>query len=121
MYDTIRLHVSDLASKYGFSDGDVTYDPLDELGFDSTADVPYESNFPGEPTRFLGQVVLEELVRRHIAPLVPEIEISYDVNCIHNPVGVWEEVAEEISQDMRYVDVSYEEICAIASAIVTGA
>lgn len=93
---TIMLKASDLARKSGFIDGDAValmVERLEDSGaipgieerveaLDAPRDVLDEEGYPGHTG---DHKILVALVRRHLAPLLPGVEIL-DYFSAHNPV-----------------------------------
>lgn len=77
---TLTLHAESLFSKWGFRDGDMIGDWLDEVD-DSGRDI----------RRYLDvdyHRVLRHLVRTYLLPLIPGEFTLYDIETCHNPIRI---------------------------------
>lgn len=107
---TLRLYADDLLSKNGFGDGDLLEyyaDELEEAGIDYSVVINNE--------------LLQRLVERHLAPLLPNGSEVYRMDSIHNPIRIAYddddyEVMEALLSDIS-VDVSFDQILAVAMEI----
>lgn len=91
---TLTLHAESLFSKWGFCDGDMIGDWLDEVD-DSGRDI----------RRHLGidyHRVLRYLVRTYLLPLIPGDFTLCDISTAHNPIRVntwrgeeWDDYADD--------------------------
>lgn len=84
-----KLKAVDLLTKFGFDDGSLLSDWFEENGLTDLAErfVPSRTVLDEEdPIRFEA-VVLGELVKRHLGPLLPPgVELDLDRTHSHNPV-----------------------------------
>lgn len=91
---TVRLKAIDLMSKFGFDDGALLDDILEENGYDILA--PRDGNEDlGRP---FGASVLGECIRRYLVPGFPTpLQIDYDLSIAHNPARLrgWNEMDRE--------------------------
>lgn len=116
----IRLSVEDLRSKWGFADGDLLDDLLDEGGvefpkggwlFDGVFDV-HAYGF--------SHCVLIDLVEKLLLPALPRKVRTYRVSTLHNPIRL--EDGEDVSgMEEAYVDLREEDVIAYAKSLLTPA
>lgn len=95
------LHAHGLASKWGFNDGDMPDDVEDAL-FGRGVD----------PDRVDWHGVLRVLVRRYLAPELPDGVEVYDIETLHNPVrtDAWGDPYDIPDAPDIWVRVSLEQI-----------
>lgn len=75
---TLTLHAEDLASKWGFNDGDIPDHIWDALELEADERL--------DEIAAHWHDVLRRLVRKHLVPLLPEGVRVYDIETIHNPI-----------------------------------
>lgn len=117
---TIMLKASDLARKSGFIDGDAVafmVERLEDSGaipgiearvraFDAPRDVLDKEGYPGHTG---DHKILVALVRRHLAPLLPGVEIL-DYFSAHNPVRCGAEHADLCAASRVSVTLGREDL-----------
>lgn len=97
MNDTLTLYVSDLASKFGFGDGDLISD------FCSKNDID---------TYYVSYVdILVTLVESELIPLVPGDRFYFMDTC-HNPIRCEAEYLTECSTSLMSVELTKDEVIA---------
>lgn len=99
MTGTVTLQAVDLLSKWGFHDGDVLEAFWDELEAEGLS--PHQDG------------LLETLVERNLAPLLPPDLKPYRICSGHNPIRIdWEVPFERLASIS--VDVTAEQVVALA-------
>lgn len=95
MADTVTLYAADLLRKYGFDDGNLLDDILDDAGYVTNADLVDEDEDIITPG-FSGGV-LAECVRRFLEPQLEGLRLVYDYSASHNPVRLadWDKPSPE--------------------------
>lgn len=94
MKKVLTLEAEDLMHKFGFGDGDLLDRFADEL---EAACVSYDTVIENE--------LLQRLVERYLAPLLPKGSEVYRISSIHNPIRI------------EYDDDDYEVMRALLSPI----
>ncbi len=95
MADTVTLYAADLLHKYGFDDGNLLDDILEDAGYDTNASLVDEDEDAVVPG-FSGGV-LAECVRRFLEPQLDGLPLVYDYSASHNPVRLaeWDKPSPE--------------------------
>ncbi|MCW6550363.1 hypothetical protein NFB56_16110 [Yersinia ruckeri] len=93
MNDVLTLYVSDLASKFGFADGDIV------------SDFCHENNIEIGSTSH--KSILVNLVKSELLPLIPHVK-CYEFSSCHNPIRCENEYLIECSTSFMSVDISQD-------------
>lgn len=100
------LHATDLCSKFGFDDGDLLMYHFYEIEF-------HESS-PDSALNTFDSTVLVHLVRKHLGPLLPGVEL-YEISSCHNPIRAQSEHHELIETQFANVYATITEADVIAA------
>lgn len=95
--NTLQLHAQSLASKFGFMDGDI-------VSFFCGV-----NNIESELKDKDSHEVLIKLVRKHLLPLVSQVEV-FEISTMHNPIRCEDEFIDEMRQSDVQVEVGIEEV-----------
>lgn len=115
----MTFHTNDLLSKWGFGDGDMLTDLLEDNGLD----MPYDM----ERMRY-DHMVLVEVVKTYVVPPIKETVVVIEYNTNHNPIRAsevngkdvdWFKYNEGIRLSPETVEVDDAEILTIARRIKT--
>jgi hypothetical protein len=116
---TIRLAAEDIFSKYGFGDGDLLDDLLEDNGFAPTAEIGEEDD-----AEFFGHAVLRAAVQAFLRPVLPpECALTFGASRCHNPVRlspfVGDAVRERLASELRdvAVDVPVADLLGLARGV----
>jgi hypothetical protein len=119
MPDYIRFPTAGLLSKWGFGDGDMLEDVLDEWLDGKWPDEDFAADALGFEHR-----VLVRVVREHVLPHVTTPVEVYELGTIHNPIraktvngGPWDDYTTDVDGwlEPEYVDVPLSEVLSIAA------
>lgn len=94
---TIKLRARDLASKFGFMDGDIVANFCEENNL--------KAEIEGKDTHD----VLISLVRKYLLPVVGEINV-YEISSMHNPIRCEQQHIEELTYSDISVDVNLSQV-----------
>ena len=95
--EVIVLRACGLASKYGFSDGDILSEIIfDKLGYEQWANARQSE-------------ILVDLVRERLLPLLPGVEV-YEVITSHNPIRAKDEWVNFCRESSVSVEIPVEDI-----------
>lgn len=95
--EVIVLRACGLASKYGFSDGDILSEIIfDKLGYEQWANARQSE-------------ILVDLVRERLLPLLPGVEV-YEISTCHNPIRAKDEWVNFCRESSVSVEIPVEDI-----------
>lgn len=100
------LRASDLTSKFGFWDGGI----LGPLVIDWYAEAP-PMHVPNDVD---SHDVLAQLVRTHLLPLLPGVEV-YEIGTAHNPIRTDQELTD--AQEDVQVEITQADVDAAVEAV----
>lgn len=106
---SVYLPSDDLFTKFGFSDGDLLNDVLDDHYPDG---VP---NLPGDHLGFRHRVLVR-VVREHLLPRCPSADV-YEISTLHNPIR-YEDSVSRFTEVEVWVPV--DEVIRIAEDVARG-